>query len=63
MTAYVGGHVKRMQVTMCKQSPMNPRQWFVRFACGHEAWLTQKTRPRLGVAKPCLQCPPKSEGT
>ncbi len=44
----------RRLVLEAKQSPLNQRQWFVRFACGHELWLTQKTKP--SGSKTCGLC-------
>lgn len=35
----------RQQVLSAKQSPLNKLQWFVLFACHHNVWMTQKTKP------------------
>lgn len=36
---------------------MNPQRWLVAFACGHESWVTQASRPAVGAHKDCDQCP------
>lgn len=34
------------RVERVTQSPMNPLRWSLDLACGHEAWITSKSRPK-----------------
>lgn len=38
-------------VVSVTQSPMNPQRWLLILACGHEAWVTAKRRPKAKWAK------------
>lgn len=44
----------RRLVVRAKQSPLSALQWLITFACGHEVWHTQKTRPH--GYKVCAVC-------
>ena len=33
------------KVVRVDRSPMNPMRWSLTLECGHEVWVTQKTRP------------------
>lgn len=37
------------------QSPMNPHRWLFDLECGHEEWVTSKTRPARKRAE-CGKC-------
>lgn len=41
------------------QSPMNERRWLLTLSCGHESWITQGSKPKVGKA---VECPSCSEG-
>ena len=45
----------RQQVTRVVQSPMNPLRWALELDCGHDEWVTQKSRPTRNTAK-CSTC-------
>lgn len=49
------GSIKRV-VTKATQSPMNALRWMVTLDCGHEQWVTQRTRPKAGKKLPCSAC-------
>lgn len=36
----------KQQISRVVQSPMNARRWSIELACGHEVWVTSRTRPR-----------------
>ncbi len=41
------------QVLRVTQSPMNPKQWCLDLNCGHEVWVTAKSRP----SRKTMKCP------
>lgn len=45
-----------MTVRRVDQSPMNAQRWCLTLSCGHEIWVTSKTRPQRMKA-PCPECP------
>jgi hypothetical protein len=38
------------------QSPVNPKRWALDLSCGHEVWVTAKSKPKRMKAK-CYRCP------
>jgi len=38
------------------RSPLNPQRWCLTLECGHEVWVTSKSRPKRQTAK-CENCP------
>ena len=46
------------RIKSIKQSPLNPQQWCLDLACGHDVWVTAKQRPRAKKAK-CPKCAAK----
>ena len=34
-----------IEVTSVTRSPMNPHQWLLGLVCGHDKWVTCKSRP------------------
>lgn len=48
----------RQGVIAVHQSLLNPQRWLLRLECGHEMWMTSKTRPTRLFAK-CDQCKEK----
>ena len=38
-----------------KQSPLNKLQWCLGLRCGHDAWVTSKSRPKRKTAR-CSKC-------
>jgi hypothetical protein len=51
----VSKHV-RVSILRVTQSPMNALRWVLDLSGGHEAWITQKMRPRLGKSVHCAVC-------
>lgn len=47
-------HPKRT-ITRVDRSPMNPQRWSLTLECGHERWVTGKTKPKSKTAQ-CLEC-------
>jgi hypothetical protein len=45
-----------MTVRRVDQSPMNAQRWCLTLNCGHEVWVTSKSRPKR-VKAPCDRCP------
>ena len=45
----------RVKVLSAKISPLNPRQWSLSLACGHEKWVTAKRKPAAKTAY-CAKC-------
>lgn len=43
------------------QSPMNPQRWCLTLSCGHEEWVTSKSKPKRMKMK-CSQCPEVPRG-
>ncbi len=43
------------KVVSVAQSPMNKLRWVLRLECGHEAWITLKSRPTRDLHG-CLEC-------
>ena len=37
---------QEMTVQRVDQSPMNPKRWCLTLGCGHEIWVTSKSRPQ-----------------
>ena len=37
---------ERQRVVRTDQSPVNPKQWCLTLACGHDVWVTSKARPK-----------------
>jgi hypothetical protein len=35
----------RRDVVRVTQSPMNPKRWALDLSCGHEVWVTARTKP------------------
>ena len=50
------------KVCSVKVSPLNPVCWNVTLECGHNHWVTQKTRPKLKT-KGCGPCRDGQGGT
>ncbi len=46
--------IKRCVVRV-DQSPMNAQRWVLTLVCGHERWLTRKTKPKA-QSVPCPSC-------
>lgn len=42
------------------QSPLNRLRWLLLLSCGHEVWVTRKTRPHLGRQADCEICAKES---
>ncbi len=38
--------VRTFAIRSAVRSPLNSGQWLLTLECGHEQWVTQKTRPR-----------------
>ena len=36
------------------QSSLNPRRWSVVMECGHETWVTARSRPKRATCKKCI---------
>lgn len=49
-------HVVKVLAVRAKQSPLNPLQWCLSLMCGHECWITQKTRPKVPQQIICGKC-------
>ena len=39
----------RRAVVMVRPSPLNDQRWNVEFSCGHEVWVTRKSRPKAAT--------------
>jgi hypothetical protein len=48
-------HIAMRQVMRVDQSPMNPKQWCLTMSCGHETWVTRRTRPKIRFTA-CAKC-------
>lgn len=46
---------KRREVLRVTQSPMNKLQWCLTLDCGHDVWITRRSRPSLKTAA-CDRC-------
>lgn len=46
---------RQISVVRVDQSPMNPKQWALTLACGHESWVTASKRPARKTAT-CERC-------
>jgi hypothetical protein len=44
-----------MRVVSIKQSPLNALRWCCQLTCGHDGWVTAKSRPTRKFLK-CSQC-------
>ena len=40
-----------------KQSPLNPLQWNVSLDCGHDVWMTRRSKPSRKTLR-CEKCKP-----
>ena len=49
---------QRRLILRITQSPMNPSRWALDLECGHEAWMTAKSRPTRKFYS-CLECSPR----
>jgi len=47
--------VVKRNVTRVDQSPMNRLRWLLTLACGHEVWITSRSRPRRAKSA-CPTC-------
>ena len=45
----------KVQVVSVTQSPLNPKQWLLMMADGHDFWVTASRRPSCGMRK-CEKC-------
>jgi len=45
----------RQRVKRVTQSPLNPQRWCLELECGHDEWVTSKTRPKRAKAE-CSTC-------
>lgn len=39
------GIPQEMTVQRVDRSPMNPKRWCLTLSCGHEVWVTSKSKP------------------
>lgn len=46
------------RIESVKQSPMNPLRWCLQLDCGHDEWVTSKTRPSRKTQR-CGKCADK----
>lgn len=44
-----------MNVVRVDPSPMNSMRWLLSLSCGHEVWITAKSRPKRKTVK-CETC-------
>lgn len=40
----------RRMVVRVTRSPLNPHRWALDLSCGHEVWVTARTRPTRSTA-------------
>lgn len=43
------------RVKSVHKSPMNPKQWCLTLECGHEVWVTSKSKPERKIVA-CDAC-------
>lgn len=48
------------RIEAIRQSPMNPKQWCCQLDCGHDQWITAKSRPTRQTLR-CDRCIAKAE--
>lgn len=46
VAARTEGARQQMTVQSVKQSPMNAMRWMLTLSCGHETWVTSKSKPK-----------------
>jgi hypothetical protein len=49
------------QVVRIDQSPMNARQWCVQLSCGHDEYVTRKSKPQMKFMI-CQKCSGREDG-
>lgn len=49
-----------MKVVSVKVSPLNPKQWNISLECGHDYWITAKSKPKKKQTN-CSKCKPTYE--
>ncbi len=45
-----------VRVVSVTQSPLNAVRWMLTLSCGHEVWITSKTRPKRHGGIKCVSC-------
>ena len=44
-----------VEVLRATQSPMNAQRWVLDLSCGHEVWITARSRPKRKTIR-CEKC-------
>lgn len=44
-----------MVIERIDPSPMNPQRWCLQLSCGHEEWVTSKSKPTRRAIR-CSKC-------